>query len=833
MKIYFRAMFSLVVALNLSLSVVSAKDTPDTRRVFDPTSMQLEHKSVPTDGWIGFWIESSAPVPDSLVFDLERAQVVPGSPMRWEAADSLVAHRWDVSNKGKQRWEARTPSQGIWRLSLRRSSVQWRKVVPVSRLDAVAVTDGKRLLLWGSSDGNVVPPPFRILVRNQDGVWWEDSTDRQGAREYRIDAVADSAVRIYLEKDGHFSLLPLVLVKPRSVAQEQTMKWWTDRPVYRPGDTATLMGIVHRMDSLGRIRPVPREPVRIVVGGDTVRTETRTDGYFLVRRPLVTSERIVFPDWPLYYLGGQDEFEVDTPPFGGLRLELVGGSLPGHAWRGGDTLRFRVRDKSSRPVKEMSVDISWTPIVRIENHYEVRLLDDRSESGTTDSTGVVSWQTPFFSGWTGALVRATVSDSLGRKDGLETYFLNWPSRWRIETMLDPIGFGAERRVRLRARVVDSTFVPCRNGWFRVRHGADRNLLIDTLLRLDSLGQVSFEFTPRGVEPEFLTLLASSDGKMPWSLHNIVLPARTNEFEARMARDLVVPGDTIGFQLVTGMPRKNVLVWAASREGLEDWMVSCLDSRGEFSMELPSLARSRNRIGLVQAVIGESSEMRKANPEHLFYANDLRLRSTISRRDGVLEIEVKDSEGRPAPGTFSVSVAEDAMFLDRQDDFHGWQSSRRTGGVYFQVAVDGPRITQGAMQDWVWEGSSTPTHPVPVSKPDWPVGGQGHGKELVESPPRVHRTSEIWDIQYPEGSRSVSLSFPLPQRDVRLPPTRRLLPAGEHESSFAGLVRTDSLGRASLRLGKPLETRLWRVEVRGVDDRGRDLHEFVRFDSRNP
>ena len=67
--------------------------------------------------------------------------------MRWEAADSLVARRWDVSNKGKQRWEARTPSQGIWRLSLRRASVPWRKVVPVSRLDAVAVTDGKRLLL--------------------------------------------------------------------------------------------------------------------------------------------------------------------------------------------------------------------------------------------------------------------------------------------------------------------------------------------------------------------------------------------------------------------------------------------------------------------------------------------------------------------------------------------------------------------------------------------------------------------------------------------------------------------------------------------------------------
>lgn len=61
MKIYFRAMFSLVVALNLSLSVVSAKGSPDTRRVFDPTSMQLEHKSVPTDGWIGFWIESSGP----------------------------------------------------------------------------------------------------------------------------------------------------------------------------------------------------------------------------------------------------------------------------------------------------------------------------------------------------------------------------------------------------------------------------------------------------------------------------------------------------------------------------------------------------------------------------------------------------------------------------------------------------------------------------------------------------------------------------------------------------------------------------------------------------
>ncbi|MBK8803733.1 MAG: hypothetical protein IPN71_17120 [Fibrobacteres bacterium] len=450
-----------------------------------------------------------------------------------------------------------------------------------------------------------------------------------------------------------------------------------------------------------------------------------------------------------------------------------------------------------------------------------------------DSAGVVSWQTPFFSSWTGVLVRATVSDSLGGTDGLEAYFLNWPSRWRIEAMLDPIGFGAERRVRLRARVVDSTFVPCRNGWFRVRHGADRNLLIDTLLRLDSLGQVSFEFTPRGVDPEFLTLLAASDGKMPWSIHNIMLPGGNGEFEARMSRDMVVPGDTIGFQLVTGKPRKNLLVWAASREGLEDWMVSRLDSRGEFAMELPSLARSLNRIGLVQAVIGESSGMRKANPEHVFYAKDLRLRATVSRRDGALEIGVKDSEGRPAPGTFSVSVAQDAMFLDRQDDFHGWQSSSHVDGIHVQVAVDGPKITQGALQDWVWEESSNPTIPVGEGKPNWPVGGQGQGKELVETPPRVHRTSEIWDIQLPEGSRSVSLSFPLPQRDVRIPPTRRILPAGEHESAFAGLIRTDSLGRASVRLGKPLETRLWRVEVRGVDDLGRDLHEFVRFDSRNP
>ncbi|MBK8804844.1 MAG: hypothetical protein IPN71_22810 [Fibrobacteres bacterium] len=88
-------------------------------------------------------------------------------------------------------------------------------------------------------------------------------------------------------------------------------------------------------------------------------------------------------------------------------------------------------------------------------------------------------------------------------------------RWRIEAMLDP---SVRRNDGVARRGFDLCSVS--QGWFRVRHGADRNLLIDTLLRLDSLGQVSFEFTPRGVDPEFLTLLAASDGKMPWSIHNI-------------------------------------------------------------------------------------------------------------------------------------------------------------------------------------------------------------------------------------------------------------------------------------------------------------------------
>ncbi len=825
-------MSSTLLALTLSLSALSAKSSPTKRKVFDPSSLQMDRQAVLPGERVGFRSESSTSVPDSLVFDLECAQVVPGIPLRWEASDSLVAHRV-VSGESKNRWEAIAPRRGIWRLSLRRASAPWRKVVRVSGLDAMAVTDGKRLLLWGASDGDLVPPPYRILGRKQDGTWWEDSTDRQGAREYRIDATADSAMRIYLEKDGHLTLLPLALDKPRKVAHEKSLQWWTDRPVYRPGDTATLMGVVYRMDSSGKSRPVPREPVRIVLGDDTVRMETRSDGYFLVRRSLDASERIVFPDWPMYWLGGEDGFKVVASRSSDLRLELAENSLPGHGWRGGDTLRFHVRDKSSRPAANASVDISWNPIVRVENHYEVRLRDGGTGWTTTDSTGVASWRTPLFSGWTGMLVRATVSDSMGRKDGLETYFLNWPSRWRIESMLDPIGFGAERRVRLRARVVDSSFAPCRDGWFRVRHAADRSLLVDTLLRLDSLGRVSFEFTPRGVEPEFLTLLASSDGKMPWSLHSIMLPAGTNEFEARMTKDLVVPGDTIGFQLVTGKPRRNILVWTASQEGLEDWMVSRLDSRGEFSVEIPSLAKSRNWIGLVQAVIGEPSGLREANPEHVFYAKALRLRATVSHGNGVLEIEVKDSEGRPAPGTFSVSVSEDAVFLDRQGDFYGWQSSNRTGGVYFNMAVDGPRITQSAFQDWVWEGSSTPAPQVPVGKPDWLVVRNGHGKDLVESTPRVHRTSEVWDIPRPDGTRSDRFEFPMPQHNVRFPSTRRLQPAGERESAFAGLVRTDSLGRATVRLAKPLDERLWRAEVRGVDDRGRDLHEYVRFDSRNP
>ncbi len=118
-------MSSTLLALTLSLSALSAKSSPTKRKVFDPSSLQMDRQAVLPGERVGFRSESSTSVPDSLVFDLECAQVVPGIPLRWEASDSLVAHRV-VSGESKNRWEAIAPRRGIWRLSLRRASAPWR-----------------------------------------------------------------------------------------------------------------------------------------------------------------------------------------------------------------------------------------------------------------------------------------------------------------------------------------------------------------------------------------------------------------------------------------------------------------------------------------------------------------------------------------------------------------------------------------------------------------------------------------------------------------------------------------------------------------------------------
>lgn len=135
---------------------------------------------------------------------------------------------------------------GVYRVTISGATHFQQLYVQVSWLDCVVKADPQKLLVFGSSYKDTVPPPYTVHFVSPDGDIYKTRTDTSGLcalRHHYADAEKAASVKVVLEKKGQLAFMDGYF--PTATA-DTSMEYYiyTDRPVYRPGHKVHFRGML-------------------------------------------------------------------------------------------------------------------------------------------------------------------------------------------------------------------------------------------------------------------------------------------------------------------------------------------------------------------------------------------------------------------------------------------------------------------------------------------------------------------------------------------------------------------------------------------------------------
>lgn len=880
-----------LVHLVRSQSRQDVRNRLESNRLFQDTWALLPTKATlrPTDTLLlslqNSWRTTTSP-PDTVLVELTRVDAFgPQQNLRVLVTDTVPAHRIP-GNSSVWRLEQPIPGPGIWRVSALLDEVVRETFVQVTWLDAAMLRDENRVILWGSSPSDILPPPYQVHVERQAG-WTTRSTDDRGAAEIRMGEFENSSMRVILEKDGHQALMNA----PGLYASNDPVPYaWTDRPSYRPGDLVHVRGVLLQRAVSGELEIVHADSVRLQVSegsqrshstvpmdasgqfSDTIRlSETANQGLWAITtREMVQKGRTIRlnESQQFHFLVKayrKPEFEISARSVDPVVSvdDTASLDIEGRYLFGGNMAGAEVKVRWSRNNRH-----GWGEDDLF--HTNETVLDAQGRVRVKISTrGLSEWET--------LKAEVIVTDASRREERIETAIQVWPTELQVQVETTPATYLQKGKpARITIRTVDRRLRPV-SGPVKVRLSSTRELLLDTLLVSDSLGTCGITFLPTTSEALSLEVAArAASGR--WSLHRAGLQVRDYAIEPDPSglsfdRELAAPGDTLTVTVASAPPGRRLLV-SAHGQTITHWEVPTAPAKGNpltIRIPLPATLSPEARIEVVtqtdEGLRVQTKDLRLVDSSALLQV-EIEARKLYFPGDTMkARLKVRDHSGRPVRGRFSVSLADDALWQVARKD-PAWRAFNREprlvnlpsqvsrGGTYSRIAQFEPYV-------WQLDQLLSTVSPMPAQWEPWPVrkirkpstlvARKGSGGKRSKAR-RAAKESESMDlasgkisgyldnpqavyILQEEAGDRMAAPAPPPGRSAGMPAPEALAQPARIRSDFRDLafwsdsVITDSEGVFELKIPLPDDLTRWRMVLRGTDGVSRILEAEETYQTR--
>ncbi|MBD3240602.1 MAG: hypothetical protein GF331_08470 [Chitinivibrionales bacterium] len=135
---------------------------------------------------------------------------------------------------------------GVYRVTISGEEHFQQLYIQVSWLDCVVKADPEKLIVFGSSYKDTVPPPYTVNFVSPEGDIHKTKTDTNGLcalRHHYADAKQAASVKVVLEKKGQLAFMEGYFpTATRDTSIEYHL--YSDRPVYRPGHKVHFRGML-------------------------------------------------------------------------------------------------------------------------------------------------------------------------------------------------------------------------------------------------------------------------------------------------------------------------------------------------------------------------------------------------------------------------------------------------------------------------------------------------------------------------------------------------------------------------------------------------------------
>jgi hypothetical protein len=137
-------------------------------------------------------------------------------------------------------------SPGIYRVSLHNEFHFQQFYFQATWLDGIIKTDNNRMVVFGSSYRDTIAPPYQVYCVSRDGRIYRTQTDNRGVcvLSHRFgDSLRSPQVKVIIARDRQLAFVEGYFSK-NAPDTATVYHLYTERPVYRPGHTVFLRGIV-------------------------------------------------------------------------------------------------------------------------------------------------------------------------------------------------------------------------------------------------------------------------------------------------------------------------------------------------------------------------------------------------------------------------------------------------------------------------------------------------------------------------------------------------------------------------------------------------------------
>jgi len=817
---------------------------------------------------------SSSLLRDSIRIEIGRVEALgTQDEPRLQELDTL----WAIRRPGHRdawRLERPLPTPGLWRLSPLLDDGFRESFVQVSWLDAVVLHDQNRLVVWGSSPADTLPSPYLVRIRHDDGRWSTHSTDDRGSLELPLRDSDLRNARVVLEKNGNQALL---LSRVYGIQDDRVPFAWTDRPTYRPGDLVHLRGLLLKRLPSGELRVDHADSVRVTLKGSNVSLARKValdaSGQFSdtlrlspdAREDIVTIfveeafyegrnlSRSLYRSKNFHFLVKayrKPEFEVSAQP----DHPVV--SLDDTA-----TLDIEGRYLFGGAMSNAEVKVRWTRPSRSywgDDDGELFLMQDT----VLDGQGKAHLRIPThgLSAWETLKAEVIVTDPSRREERVETFLQIWPTELQVEVETTPatnLVQGRDARVTIRTK--DRKLRPV-SGPVKVRLSNERELLVDTLLVSDSLGECSLGYRP--ASPGSLSLeIAARAPSGRWSLHRrdlqVVDPdaATDQEGELRFDREIAAPGDTLTVSVHSFVPGRRLLVSARGRD-LAHWSLPVAPAQGtplQVRIPLPATLSPQATIEVFverpEGMTVQSRTLRLVDSASILKVS-IQARKVLFPGDTLkARLVVRDHEGRPVRGRFSLSLADDALWQVAMKDpaWRAFARNTRLLDLPEQVSDQAVSVAQGRYEEAAWDRHLLRSAglEMPAQWERWPTRPKIRAKAIARpatkksrsrgrSRQREEATASSAEMELASGNIAGYLDNPqavyILQEDQTSSPPEPPATGGPAPLAQPTRIRrdfrdlafwsdsivTDANGQAELSVPMPDDLTRWRLVLRGTD-----------------